>query len=201
MPKIGMIGIASLAPPSGRIVGTTQFLTSWAVQVLIVPRYSEERKAVVLAKLSPPHSMTVAALAREEGISDQTLYNWRTQAREEGRPVPGSKAKSDQWSAEAKLATVIETAPLSEEEFSQYCREKGLYPEQVRRWKEESLQGFQRSAEREKQLRKKSLADQKQIKKLERELRHKEKALAETAALLVLRKKLDALWENDNGDD
>ena len=60
---------------------------------------------------------------------------------------------------------------------------------------------FQRSAEREKQLRKKSLADQKQIKKLERELRHKEKALAETAALLVLRKKLDALWENDNGDD
>ena len=50
-------------------------------------------------------------------------------------------------------------------------------------------------------LRKKSQAAQKQIKKLERELRHKEKALAETAALLVLRKKLDALWENDNGDD
>lgn len=168
---------------------------------MIVPRYSEERKAAVLAKLSPPHSMTVAALARQEGISDQTLYNWRTQAREEGRPVPGSKAKSDQWSAEAKLATVIETAALSEEELSQYCREKGLYPEQVRRWKEESLQGFQRSAEREKQLRKKSQSDQKQIKKLERELRHKEKALAETAALLVLRKKLDALWENDNEDD
>jgi transposase-like protein len=95
-----------------------------------VPRYSDERKAAVLAKLSPPHSVTVAALALEEGISDQTLYNWRTQAREEGRPVPGSKAKSDQWSAEAKLATVIETATLSEEEFSQYCREKGLYPEQ-----------------------------------------------------------------------
>lgn len=169
--------------------------------MLIVPRYSDERKAAVLAKLSPPQSMTVAALAREEGISEQTLYNWRTHAREEGRPVPGSKAKSDQWSAEAKLATVIETAALSEEELSQYCRKKGLYPEQVRRWKDESLQGFQRSAEREKQLRKKSQADQKQIKKLERELRHKEKALAETAALLVLRKKLDALWENDNGDD
>ena len=166
-----------------------------------MPRYSEERKAAVLAKLSPPQSMTIAALSREEGISEQTLYKWRTQARKEGRPVPGSKAKSDQWSAEAKLATVIETAALSEEELSQYCREKGLYPEQVRRWKEESLQGFQRSAEREKQLRKKSQADQKQIKKLERELRHKEKALAETAALLVLRKKLDALWENDSGED
>ncbi|PSF05178.1 hypothetical protein C7H09_16395 [Marinobacter fuscus] len=78
--------------------------------MLIVPRYSEERKAAVLAKLSPPQSMTISALSREEGISEQTLYNWRTQARKEGRPVPGSKAKSDQWSAEAKLATVIETA-------------------------------------------------------------------------------------------
>jgi transposase-like protein len=69
-----------------------------------VPRYSEERKAAVLAKLSPPHSMTVAALARQEGISDQTLYNWRTQAREEGRPVPGSKAwaNSSDWEGAAK---------------------------------------------------------------------------------------------------
>jgi len=78
---------------------------------------------------------------------------------------------------------------------------KGFYPEQVRRWKEESLQGFQRSAEREKVLRKKSLADQKQIKKLERELRHKEKALAEKPPPAGAAKKLDALWENDNGDD
>jgi len=59
-----------------------------------VPRYSEEHKAAVLAKFSPPLKMTVAALARNEGISEQTLYNWRTQAREKGRPVPGSKAKS-----------------------------------------------------------------------------------------------------------
>src|SRR5690554_7446208 len=113
--------------------------------------------------------MTVAALARQEGISDQTLYNWRTQAREEGRPVPGPKAKSDQWSAEAKLATVVETATLSEAELSQYCREKGLYPEQVRRWKAESLKGFQRSAEQEKELKQQSKADKQQIKKLQRE--------------------------------
>jgi len=51
---------------------------------------------------------------------------------------------------------VISIASLSEEELSHYCREKGLYPEQVRRWKEESLQGFQRSAERKKQLHKKT---------------------------------------------
>ena len=164
-------------------------------------RYSEEHKAAVLKKLLPPQNHTVAAVSAEEGISDVTLYHWLKQCRQRGVPVPGRNKTADHWSGEAKLAVVIETASLSEEELSVYCREKGLYVEQVRRWKEESLQGFQRSAEREKQLRKKSQADQKQIKKLERELRHKEKALAETAALLVLRKKLDALWENDNGDD
>ncbi len=44
-------------------------------------------------------------------------------------------------------------------------------------------------------------ADHKEIKQLKAELRPKEKALAETAALLVLRKKLNAPWENDNEDD
>lgn len=168
---------------------------------LMMSRYSDERKAAVLSKLLPPYNMTVPELARAEGISEPTLYNWRNQAKSEGRPVPGSKAKSEHWSAEAKLATVIETAALSEAELSQYCREKGLYPEQVRRWKAESLQGFQRSAEQEKELRQQSRADKQEIKKLKRELRHKEKALAETAALLVLRKKLDALWEQESGDD
>ena len=168
--------------------------------MISVPRYSNERKEAVLGKLLPPYNLTVAELSRIEGISEPTLYNWRIQARKEGRPVPGAKSKSEQWSAEAKLATVIETGPLSEAELSEYCRKKGLYPEQVRRWREESLKGFQRSEDQEKTLKQQSKADKQQIKQLQRELRQKEKALAETAALLVLRKKLDALWENDSED-
>lgn len=164
-------------------------------------RYSPERKEAVLAKLLPPYNLSVAELAQQEGISPATLYNWRKQAKLEGRPVPGNTHTSEQWSAEAKLATVIETAALSETELSEYCRKKGLYPEQVRRWKAESLQGFQRSEEQEKALRKQARSDKKQIKQLQRELRHKEKALAETAALLVLRKKLDALWESKEEDE
>ena len=62
--------------------------------MLIVPRYSDERKAAVLANLSPPHSMTVATLAREEGISDRTLYNSRTQARERRGRTPGARTQS-----------------------------------------------------------------------------------------------------------
>jgi hypothetical protein len=57
------------------------------------------------------------------------------------------------------------------------------------------------SKEQQKEVTKKTKADQLKIKSLKKELLRKEKALAETAALLVLRKKLDAFWETDNEDD
>ena len=162
--------------------------------------YSEERRNAVLQKLLPPYNMTVAEVARQEGISEQTLYNWRRKIRDSGKPVPGKTSSSDAWSGEAKFAVVVETAAFSESELSQYCREKGLYPEQVKRWRKECLQGFEQSKEDRQRSRQQSKADKAQIKALKRELRQKEKALAETAALLVLRKKLNALWgEEDEG--
>lgn len=166
-----------------------------------MPRYSEERKQVILSKLLPPSNMSVAEVSRNEGIGLQTLYNWRDKAKQQGRPVPGNKPTPEQWSAEAKLATVIETASLNEAELSEYCREKGLYVEQVKAWKADSLRGFMSSREQELETKRQRKADHKEIKQLKRELREKEKALAETAAILVLRKKLNALWERDNEDD
>lgn len=93
--------------------------------------------------------MTVAEVSRVEGIGLQTLYNWRDKAKLQGRPVPGNKPTPDQWSAEAKLAVVIETGSMSEAELSEYCRAKGLYVEQVKAWKADSLKGFASSREQE----------------------------------------------------
>jgi transposase-like protein len=166
-----------------------------------VPSYSEERKQQILNKLLPPSNMTVAEVSRIEGIGLQTLYNWRDKAKQQGRPVPGSKPTSEHWSAEAKFATVLETASLNEAELSEYCRAKGLYVAQVKAWKADALRGFMSSREQELEAKRQRQADHKEIKQLKSELRRKEKALAETAALLVLRKKLNALWENDNEDD
>ena len=159
--------------------------------------YSEERKKAVLKKLLPPYNISVPALAKEEGISDQTLYNWRTKIKQQGQPVPGNKPTPDQWSSEAKLATVIAIAPLSEAELSQYCRENGLYVEQVKGWKEECLGGFQLSEKQKRESKVQAKKDKHEIKILKKELQRKEKALAETAALLVLRKKLNAFWEEN----
>ena len=163
-------------------------------------RYSEERKAAVLKKLLPPHNRSVVDVAEEEGISSATLYTWRNQVKEQGSPVPGSGKTSDQWSAEAKFAVVLETATLSESELSEYCREKGLYPDQVKEWKAACIQGQMSEAERHKQERLQAKKDRKRIKQLEKELNRKDKALAETTALLVLRKKFNALWEEKEDD-
>lgn len=165
-----------------------------------MPRYAPERKEALLRKLLPPHNLSVAELARQEGISEPTLYAWRKQAKAGGAAVPGDQKLTDNWSAEAKLAVVIETAPLSEIELSEYCRGKGLYPEQVKAWRAACLSGQQSARAQTQADREQAKADKKRIRQLERELDRKEKALAEAAALLVLRKKLNAYWGDDSED-
>ncbi len=87
-------------------------------------RYSEERKASILKKLLPPHNQTIASVVEEEGISDSTLYNWLSQAKQQGVAVPGSGKLSDNWSAEAKFAVVVETVILNEAALSEYAVRK-----------------------------------------------------------------------------
>ena len=151
-------------------------------------RYSPERKEAVLKKLLPPHNITVMDVARNEGISYQILYHWRDKAKKEGGPVPGKTLTSNDWSAEAKFAVLIETAPMSETEISQYCREKGLFREQVQQWTQDCLGGFTSSEVQAKTIKQQAKSDKAEINPLQRELRYKENALAEAATLLVLRK-------------
>ncbi len=114
--------------------------------------------------------------------------------------LDSKKQSSKDWSPEAMFAVVVESAVLNEAELSEYCRKKGLYSEQIKAWKTACINANQVDTERRAQEQATSKRDKKRIKALEKDLRHKEKALAETAALLVLRKKLNALWEEDGAD-
>ena len=160
--------------------------------------YSEERKSAVLSKLLPPLNRSVPQVSREEGIALGTLYHWRDQARSKGNVVPGNKKTTDAWSAEARLATVIEVASMSPTEISAYCREKGLYVEQVTAWRDACLAGQRSAGEQRVAASEELRLSKKRIRELERELHKKDKALAEVTALLVLRKKLNALWGSDD---
>ena len=148
----------------------------------------------------PPNAISVPQLVKETGVTDVTLYKWRKEYNDRGIAVPADNSNPENWSAGDKLAVIVETMPLNEAELSEYCRSKGLYAEQVEQWKQIALTGFQTKPQITKQNSLAHKKDQKKIKRLESELNRKEKALAETAALLVLSKKCQAIWGENEED-
>lgn len=163
-------------------------------------KYSKERKEAIIKKMLPPSIMSVPELAKQENIPYGTLYTWKQlhidKIKQTQKPkTENTGVSTKQWTAEQKLATIIETSTLSEQERHEYCRKNGLYSAEIESWKAVIIKGTEQNVAQvktDKSELKKLRSDNKSLKK---ELHRKEKALAETAALLVLRKKLDALWE------
>ena len=147
-----------------------------------------------------PENKLLSELARENGISEQTLYNWRRQLKTEGVPVPGNAKNAEQWSSKDKFGVVLETAHLNEAELAEYCRSKGLFIEQIVTWRGACQDANAHSAERQQAQREQSKNDRNEIKQLKKELQRKEKALAEAAALIILRKKAQAIWGDPEED-
>ena len=160
-------------------------------------RYSEAVKADVRRRMSPPQRQSVALISEELGIHVMTLYKWRKTWRLQGEVVPASEREPEGWSAADKFTVVLETAGLNATELSAYCRERGLYPEQVERWRQASQDANEKpvlTLREQRELEKLRAQDQREVKRLQKELRKKKKALAEAAALLLVTKKMQALW-------
>jgi len=137
----------------------------------------------------------VAQIAAELGIHIVNLYNWRKAWRLQGEVVPASEKDPEGWGATDKFTVVLETAGLNATELSAYCRERRLYPQQVERWRQASQDANEKpvlTLKEQKELERLRAQDQKEIKRLKQELRRKEKALAEAAALLIASKKIQA---------
>ena len=160
--------------------------------------YPDEHKRSLIERMLPPQNAAIPQLSRETGIPKDTLYGWRRQApRARGIAPPASASGADRWSAKEQFARVVETAALSAAARGEYCRQRGRYPEQLQAWCRacEQANGGQ-AAPRSKSD---TQADQRRIRELERELSRQEKALAATAALLVLRKKAQAILKAGRG--
>lgn len=151
--------------------------------------YSPELKDALLRRMLPPNNESITKISREEGISEQTLRNWRDKARKEGYAAPGTDAVPDDWSTQDKFLVVVETASMNETELAEYARKKGLYVEQIKAWKDACMNANGGIAKEASRLNRELKDSEKERRKLEKELQRKEKALAETAALLVLSKK------------
>ncbi len=130
-------------------------------------------------------------LSREAGISVATLERWRADAL-----ANGSGGGSPRWTAAARLQAVIVTATMDEATRSAWCREQGPYPTELNGWKRDAIAGL---GEPRAASAVEARQDRRRVRELERELHRKDKALAETAALLVLSKKLAAVFHD--GED
>lgn len=155
-------------------------------------KYPKELKQKVLSRMMAPGNEVVSVLAREFNVTEATLYAWRRNALGAGVATPGDGRNAEQWSGSAKFAVVLETAALAEAELGEYCRSRGLFPEQVRSWRRACESAFAPSTGGAKADSAK--ADRQRIRELERDLGRKDRALAEAAALLILRKKAAAIW-------
>ena len=145
----------------------------------------------------PPANMAIRQLSQEEGISEATLHKWRTEARGKGQLLPNADAGPEGLSSRDKFAAVLQTAALNEADLAEYCRKRGVYPAQIKAWRMacELANDWDRASPA--RMSQATKDEKKRIKDLERALARKDRALAETAALLVLRKKASAIWGGD----
>jgi transposase-like protein len=152
----------------------------------------------MVERLAGPRGTSANALAEEVGVHQSTLSRWLREAgtvADMGRNKKqggdgGDARRPEDWSPEDKLKAVIEVSGLGETELGEWLRRHGVHEAQLRDWRRAAIEALagKRPAS----------SSSKRVRELEREVRRKDRALAETAALLVLRKKLDALWGDED---
>jgi|LSQX01.1.fsa_nt_gb transposase len=157
--------------------------------------YSEEQKEAMLSKLLPPNNMSIPELSAQTGIPQTTLYGWRTRALKKINNTNSRKANKKIMTSSDKFHIVMETYTLSEYDLGKYCRENGLYVDEVKRWRSDLESSLDKEPNAVKEIKEELFEEKKKNKHLEKELNRKDKALAEAAALLVLQKKFQAFME------
>lgn len=160
-------------------------------------KYSEKLKETMVKKLMTQPGLSANTLALETGISQQTLSRWLRESaiiRPQGGPMKAKRPKD--WTATEKFNAVLDYVKLIPAEQGAFLRTNGLHSAQIDMWKKEMLSILDSAPKRKG---KKDIKDIR-IKELEKELYRKDKALAEAAALLILKKKAQAIWGDPEED-
>ena len=168
--------------------------------------YSEAFKGKVLQRLLMPNGPSANSLSQEVGVAQSTLSRWLREAttldpvtKRRKPPAPTSRPieqkRPDDRSASEKLRLMLEASTLPEADVGEFLRRHGLHEADLAAWREAALAALGGSAAVQARS-----GEAKRVRELEKELRRKDKALAETAALLVLQKKVRAIWGDGDED-
>lgn len=145
----------------------------------------------VIKKILPPLNMSVSAVSKEMGIADQTIRNWLQKAKTGTLSTTSGELSTLQRNSLEKLNLLLKSRSLKDEELGKWLRENGIHSETLKLWEQEVKEMM---TDKEKRYKEELKEIKQRNKELEKELHRKEKALAEVAALLTLKKKADAIW-------
>ena len=158
-------------------------------------------RARMVQRMLGREGVSATALAGEVGITQPTLSRWLREARSLDAMNNQTKDKRKAarpphtWTAEEKLEAMLEAAKLPEAELGAFLRREGVHEAQLEEWRKAALEALQSSRKK-----RKSSPEAKRVRELEKDLRRKEKALAEVTALLALKKKLNLLLGEEDDD-
>lgn len=166
--------------------------------------YTDSFKAKMVQRLSAPNAISAIKLSKEVGVSQSALSRWLELARTVGpmskeRPSDRAVQTGSTRSAGEKIRIVMAAAALGPGELGAFLRREGVHEAELEQWRVAVVDGATSALEGSATRPSSRGADTKRIKELERQIRRKDKALAETAALLVLQKKVQEIW--GDGDD
>ena len=167
-------------------------------------KYSQTFKIQAVEKvLLRADNVTIKEVANSLGVDVSSLNRWRIEAKQQTLNITPTneislltqEKRPQDWTLEERLNMIISCAVLDDKALSEHCREQGIYPHHVAQWKLDFANGSQSDNKPASRHEVKILKHEN--KALKKELNRKDKALAETAALLVLQKKVHEIWGND----
>jgi transposase len=148
--------------------------------------YSQSFRKQAVEKLLNRGGKNAEDIAKEVGVSTFSLYGWAREMAKEHRSVRRPTLSAD------KFETLLSFVATAESKQGEFLRSQGLTTEQIESWKKEIKLTLDSKSKKSDRV--EALQSLRRIKALEKEIRRKDKVLAETTALLVLSKKAEALW-------
>jgi len=163
--------------------------------------YSQDFRESIVKRALEPGAPTLEHLSLELGLGKSTISRWIEKAGSVNgmsrRKIKTHGRRPNDRTPAEKLQLVNEASALSDDDLGEFLRKNGIHSAQLEQWRKDALTGLGAPPRRPST---KNSPEAKKIRELERDLTRKDKALAETAALLVLKKKAQAIWGDEDDD-
>ena len=158
--------------------------------------YPKDFKLALIQKFLSQPNRSIRSISKEAGVSKSVLHEWISDHRNSNNVSP--RIPSQDWSLSQRLKAIAECSQLYEVSVGQYCRRHGIYREHLEQWKGSLMNGHENIKWQKIQAENKTLRAENF--KLEKTLKKFEQLLAETSALLELKKKVGTMLEENAGN-